>query len=138
MSRRLVYIAGPYGDPDPAVRAWNVARACLLGRLSQRCGLAPVVVHPSIAAGVYGCDEVEAERAAGMESTIAVVEACDLLWGLLRDDGTQSSGTAGEVNAARHARIGLDVATWEQWRRMVCLPHAPDLLSEWDALAVRP
>jgi hypothetical protein len=97
---------------------WNVDRACFVGRLVQRSGSAPVVVHPAIHAGAYGSDEDADERAAGMESSIAVLD-CVLRAGgevlvLKRDDGTLSDGTRAEVAhvAARGREV---VATGWSW-----------------------
>lgn len=129
-----VYIAAPYADPSPTVRAWHVARACLLGRLALECGHAPVVVHPSIAAGVYGDDSDPVQRERGLRAALEIVDGCDELWALLRDDGTLSEGMAKEWGAFS-GPIGC--GTWAQWRADV-EPRAPDLLPAWDALAVTP
>lgn len=126
-----VYVAAPFADPSPTVRAWHVARACLLGRLALECGHAPVVVHPSIAAGVYGDDEVPHERERGLRAALEVMRGCDALWALLRDDGTMSAGTAEECRLFDGNPQAL---AWAGWRCRV-----PDvLLPAWDALAVRP
>ena len=131
-----VYIAATYADPSPTVRAWHVARACLLGRLVLECGHAPVVVHPSIAAGVYGDDADPRERERGLRAALEVMDGCGHLWALLRDDGTMSSGTAEEWRLFR-APAFRQAETWARWRFKVkqCAPH---LLPAWDALAVRP
>lgn len=129
-----VYIAGPFGDPSPTVRAWHVARASLLGRLALECGHAPVVVHPSIAAGVYGDDADPAQRERGLRAALEVMRGCDEMWVLLRDDGTKSDG----VRAERRAwNLAAPSGTWLDWRLHV-VTDAPDLLPAWDALAVRP
>jgi hypothetical protein len=129
-----VYIAGPFTDPRPEVVAWHVARACLLGRLATECGHAPVVVHPSIAAGVYGDDAVAWQRERGLRAALEVMHGCDALWALLRDDGTMSSGTAGEW---RDFDGKAEALTWAGWRGRI-----PDFdaerLAAWDALAVKP
>lgn len=127
-----VYIAGPFAGPSPTVRAWNVARASLLGRLALECGHAPVVVHPSIAAGAYDADPAQRER--GLRAALEVMRGCDALWALLRDDGTMSSGTAKEWREFDGKAEGL---TWAGWRgRIPDFDH--ERLAAWDALAVRP
>ncbi len=129
-----VYIAASFADPSPTVRAWHVARACLLGRLALECGHAPVVVHPSIAAGVYGDDADPRERERGLRAALEVMRGCDAMWALLRDDGTMSYGTAGEW---REFDGKAEALTWAGWRGRI--PSFDDeRLAAWDALAVRP
>ena len=142
MTRPLCYIAAPFGDPSPTIRARHVARARLLARLAFACGYAPVEPHSSIHAGVYGDDADPAQRAAGMDATQAVCRALLAspdaeLWALLRDDWTMSDGTRGEVDIARKHGNEWDESTWAEWRTRV-VAEAPHLLPEWDRLAVRP
>ena len=111
---RTCYIAAPYaGDVDE-----NVRRACALGALAMREGRAPIVVHPAIAGGVYGRDEVPMERDGGRLATIAVQRMVQAdggeLWVLLRDDGTMSPGTAAEV-ADWRALPGARAPRWFRW-----------------------
>lgn len=138
--RTPVYVAAPYHDPNPRIVAWNVARACLLGRLAARCGYVPTVVHAEIHGGVYGDDNDPAQRAAGRALTLAkldgVLAAGGRVWALLRDDGEMSEGTRAEVNEARDTGSAWTGSTWAEWRTEASA-H-PDLLPAWDALAVRP
>ena len=133
---RPCYIIAPYaGDVDR-----NVARACLLGRLALAHGLAPVVVHPAIRAGVYGDDDVAEERerglAASIEVALLVVMAFGDVWVLSNDDGSLSDGCAREWRACGEYakprnRHGWRFGTWldrrndfeaaglgEQWTRL--------------------
>ena len=134
-----MYIAAPYGDPDPAVRQWNVDRACFVGRLVQRGGDAPVVVHPAIHAGAYGSDENADERAAGMESSLAVLDGVLRCGGsviaLKRDDGTLSDGTRAEV--AHVAARGCEV-TSVMWAHIVRVADGYGLGDEARRLHARP
>ena len=147
--RTLAYIAAPYANPSPAVRAWNVARACLLARLAVLTGWAPIVVHPGIA-GIYGEEETEELRALGLEVDIALLrhvrKSRGALWVLLRDDLTMSSGVAAERGAWLLGRTpsGLQgwlpstnevVLSWEAWK----LPMSEaGLGQQWEALRARP
>lgn len=98
--RRLTYIAAPYFDLDPAVRAWNVARACFLARAAIAYGDAPIVVHPGISQ-IYGDEETPELRALGMRVDLDLLthvhRANGGLHVLLCDDGTMSSGVKTEV-----------------------------------------
>ena len=123
MSRCPVYIAGPYGDPDPLQIDLNVRRASALARLAVAEGLAPLVVHPAILAGAYGDDYNPQERAAGLDCSLSLVETVrrhsgGQLWVLTRHDGELSPGTKLELQAwqgvprgRRHFRRG----SWSQW-----------------------
>jgi hypothetical protein len=147
--RKLAYIAAPYADPNPAVRAWNVARACLLARLAVSTGWAPIVVHPGIAA-IYGEDETEELRALGLEVDIALLlhvrREGGFLWVLLRDDLSMSSGVAAEWRAWLLGRAPSDgqgwlvstkelVCSWEDWRPSM---SEAGLSQQWTALRARP
>ena len=137
----LCYIACPYSDPSPTIRARHVDRAVLLARLAMACGLAPVEVHTSIAAGVYGDDSDPEQRARGMAATAAICRGVlatpgAVLWALLRDDGTASDGTRAECVLAADV-ADYTAHTWAEWAIKVAA-KAYDLLPEWDRLAVRP
>jgi len=140
MTRPLLYVAGPYSDPSETIRAWHTDRAALLGKLALACGYAPIVVHTSIAAGVYGDDSDADQRAAGMASTLAICAAvvADVgpVWALLRDDRTMSDGTAAEW-AMMRGPADHQAMEWSEWRRRV-KRKAPHLLTEWDRISVRP
>jgi len=142
MTRPLLYVAATYGDPSPIIRRWHTERAALLGRLAQACGYAPIVVHTSIEAGVYGDDGDADQRAAGMASTLAICDAVarsqsSAVWALLRDDDTASEGTTNEATIAVSARTLLIIKAWRAWGH-VASGRAAHLLTEWDRLAVRP
>ena len=70
--RPLAYVASPFAAPTPALIAWNIARAGLLGRLAVAEGFAPVVVHHSIGA-LFGVETL-ATRALGLECDAAIVD----------------------------------------------------------------
>ena len=136
------YVAAPFSDASLTIRAWHVSRAVLLARLAMACGYAPVEVHTSIAAGVYGDDSDPEQRARGMAATAAICRGVlatpgAVLWALLRDDGTASTGTAGERDLARATGREWQTATWSAWQ-MLAERVASHLLPEWDRLAVRP
>ena len=142
MTPPLCCIAAPYADPSSTIRAWHVDRAVLLARLAMACGYSPVETHTSIAAGVYGDDSDPAQRAQGMAATAAICRGVlatpgAVLWALLRDDGTASDGTRGEVDIARKHGNEWDESTWAEWRT-IAAQSAPHLRTEWDRLAVRP
>jgi len=127
-----VYIAAPFaGDVDV-----NVQRACQLSMLAVKIGLAPIVVHPGIAAGAYGDDGSPSERERGLRAVCALVDLVaehryGELWVLLRDDGSMSPGTQREFERFKKTRwwcfgsavvAGKDIAdhyivaaTWNGW-----------------------
>lgn len=146
-SRPLCYVAGPYWDENPRVRAWNVARACFLGRLAVLDGLAPIVVHSSIEA-MYGFEETMATRAMGLEVDLAILRmvakgseaGSGRMWVLLRDNGIPSEGTNLEVREWRSLRFDSFaqsplVGPWEEWGYRA---RSHGLAVEWAALAVQP
>jgi len=141
MTRTLVYIAAPYGDPIPEIRRWNVARAVALGRVWQAKGYAPIVVHTSVEFGVYGCDESPEERAAGLESSLAIVEmvvrAGGTVAALLRDNGEASAGVKAEIIRAGvvDPMFWFDPGTWEKKRSAFV---DTGLLDLWESLRDRP
>ena len=142
MTRPALYVAAPFGDPSPTIRAWHTARAALLCRLATLSGFAPICPHPTIAAGGYGDDSDPAQRAAGMEATLDVCRVMmgtpgAVLWALLGDDQSMSTGTRGEWMAAQDVGADRNALSWADWRHEVRV-KAPALLPEWDALAVRP
>lgn len=108
---RLAYIAAPYFDLDPGIRAWNVARACFLARAAIAHGDAPIVVHPGISQ-IYGDEETPELRALGMRVDLDLLthvhRANGGLHVLLRDDGTMSSGVQAEVERW----TALDASAW--------------------------
>jgi len=71
--RSPVYIAAPYGDPDPQIRAWHAARAACIARIAVLAGHAPIIVHNDIEAGVFGDDGTPADREAGIDCCLAMV-----------------------------------------------------------------
>jgi len=141
MTRPILYVAAPYGDPSPTIRAWHTARAALLGKLAFACGYNPIVPHLQIAAGVYGDDSDPEQRAAGMAATLdvcrAVVAGGGAVWALTRDDGMFSDGTRAEWMIAEGLQSAPRVGAWNTWRGWTD-EYAPYLIPEWDRLAVRP
>ena len=138
----LCYVAAPFSDASPTIRAWHVARAVLLARLAMACGLAPVEPHTSIAAGVYGDDSNPEQRARGMVATrqiaALVMSGGGKMWALLRDDYSMSDGVRDEVQIADDRGISrARRAPWAEWRT-IAAQSAPHLLPAWDRLAVRP
>lgn len=137
------YVAAPYSDAYPTIRAWHVSRAVLLARLAMACGYAPVEVHTSIAAGVYGDDSDPEQRARGMAATAAICRGVlatpgAVLWALTNDDGSMSPGVEAEVAIGHSVWRGRSWYTWAEWRDSDELKRNPHLLPEWDRLAVRP
>ena len=149
-SLRLAYLAAPYFDPDPGVRAWNVARACLLARAAVADGDAPIVVHPGISP-IYGEEETPELRALGMRVDLELLthvhRANGRLHVLLRDDGTMSSGVRTEVerwtslDTSAHAlACGLKPrppVVWS-WANLECVSSILGRRDEWAALERRP
>lgn len=111
LTGRLVYVAGPYRADTEEERLAHVARAARLGRLVMDAGGVPIVVHPSIAAGVYGDPgdatgpRATAERTRGMARTLSIALHVSTMGGacvaLTREDGTFSEGTEREVGVFR-------------------------------------
>jgi len=136
-----VYIAGPFGDPDPIRVAFNVQRAMFLGRLAALEGKAPLVVHPMIHGGIYGDDNDPAARSHGTACSMALLRTIMLtshgrLWVLHDDDGNLSPGTKAEVAAWLRYRKGdraLRRGTWETWGHLArrhSLGSAHEMLSK--------
>jgi len=129
---RPVYIAAPYTADTAEELAWNVARAALLGRVALSEGLCPIVVHPSIAAGVYGDDADPAERQAGINCSLQLLDLVKGAGGWLWVLAGESSGVRAEV-----ARWGdpsaATVGSWEEWRHRVPLQWVPawERLQTW-------
>lgn len=110
-----IYVAGPFAaqeHPLPVPVGLHVTRAAAVASWATRMGYAPLVVHPAIAAGAYGDDDDPDDRRMGLAATVELVRLvashpAGELWLITRDDGTLSSGTAGELRA------------WEQHRRLL-------------------
>ena len=146
-----VYIAAPYASTDPAVRAWNVSRACLLARVAAGSyTLAPVVVHPGIAQ-VYGEEETPLLREIGMRVDLSLLHhvygANGRLWVLLRDDGTMSDGVKLEVEhwvaldaagpTAAPGSLSRSIRLW-RWSDLGAEVQGLDLHARWQRLAQAP
>lgn len=147
-----VYIAAPYGAPDPMGIAWNVTRAGLLARLAALDGLAPILVHPAIPM-IYG-DESPETRAAGLARNVALVElvartTLGRLWILEADPpainssvplpGLLTPGVRAELVAWAQARgsssDGVNRGTWKAWESRA---RRHGLGAPWASLAERP
>lgn len=145
--RPLCYVAGPYWDQSPKVRAWNVARAAFLGRLAVLEGLAPIVVHTSIQA-LYGTEETMANRAVGLEVDLSILRLVargsdagrGWLWGLYRDDRTLSEGTRLEVTEWKslRAEFGAHTPLLGDWREWGLKASKHGMADVWKVLAVQP
>jgi hypothetical protein len=107
MSIPAVYIAAPFAPNEGLSIVENVRRASALAELAVQQGLAPVLVHREVAAGLYGRDEVPEERARGLALTRRLAEIVGEtrghLWLLELPSGRLSSGCDGEVEAFREA-----------------------------------
>jgi len=143
-TRAPVYVAAPYGDPDPQVRDLNADRAELIARLAAREGLAPLVVHSMIHRGVLGDDSDPAQRAAGIGvslSLLAVIRASvhGQLWVLLRDDGERTDGVLKEIRlwergtgrAAARRKV-TRIGTWDDYAQAF---RAVGLGRQWEQSA---
>lgn len=118
------FISGPIKAATPAELSENVRRAVHLARWSVERGYAPMCAHPGVAAGMYGREEVPAERERGLRICEAlaadVARSGGAMFVILRDDGTASQGVAREVRAY-FAATATDAAprvvgcTWQGW-----------------------
>ena len=99
-------------------------RASQLGLHAVQAGLSPIVVHPAIAAGAYGRDDVAEERERGLGAVLELVRVVALcggaLWVIERDQGGLSEGTAHELELYL-AQGGQSVkrAGWPIWRAVI-------------------
>lgn len=119
-----VYVAAPFAASTQAERMWNTQRAEFLGDLARAVGRIPEVAHTSILAGHWGDDSTFESRVKGMEATSALCrEVCKgggVVWGLVRDDGTYSTGVQREINEAMRSGAELPVALrWSAWGDVV-------------------
>lgn len=130
MSPRLVYVAAPLAPwkaqgPDAAgyivaiEQFEHVKRANKIARAALEAGYAPILIHNDVHAGVFGSDDVAADRERGIRACVATVEAVARaggeLWLLLLPDGTASHGCHTERAAFSRAG-GRGIRTW----RLVC------------------
>lgn len=117
----LVYIAAPYTAHPGLTTTENIVRAHTLARHALSLGYAPIVIHGAIQAGVYGNDDVPAERAIGIETACAIAagvgRAGGELWALMLPYGAMSDGVD------RERRAYLDAGG----RRTRWFKMAPDL-----------
>ena len=72
--KHVVYIAGPYSPSNGLSMKSNTYFAEQVGRFAQKKGMAPIVPHSSILAGVYGDDLDDHERNEGVASTMSILE----------------------------------------------------------------
>lgn len=98
-----VYIVAPFAPNEGLSVEDNVARAVALAAHAVTKGMAPLLVHREVDAGLYGRDDIPEERARGLALTRrlaqAMGEARGALWVLELPSGRLSSGCAGEVEA---------------------------------------
>ena len=126
--RGLCYISAPLRLGD---RTRNVNRAKALGRLAQRRGLAPIVVH--VLGDVFDMDDKVA-----FECDLAIVSAVakegGVLWVLLTDEGSVTEGCRLEVEAyERSGGLMVVSKTWDQYRSRAVSLGLGDL---WNSLEV--
>lgn len=117
MKPPVIYIAGPYSDPDEARIGVNVSRAMQLAGMAIRLQLGiPFVIHPLVQSRAFGLDDADPwQRDQGLYLACDIAGRCDLMWAILRDDGTLSSGAQLEVTTARDNGIGPVMRTWAEW-----------------------
>lgn len=122
--RAVVAILAPFGGPTAEDRAKNTLRALSLARLAMRKGFAPVVVHDDIFLGVLGSDDNPDERTAGITAHCKVLSVIrdtgGGVWGLTKDDGMLSDGTAQEMkwfcgDGSTGYIPNVMVLTWLEW-----------------------
>lgn len=125
MSPRLVYVAAPLAPwkaRPPGASEYltieqfeHVKRANKIARAALEAGFAPILVHNDVRAGVFGSDDVDADRERGIACCVATVEAVARaggeLWLLLLPDGTASHGCHTERAAFSRAG-GLGIRLW--------------------------
>ena len=109
--RQVVYVAAPFGG-DVETYTAEAVRVC---RLLQADGYAPFCVHPTILAGGYGDDDSPEDRAAGLDTCVALVRAAAFVVAIERPEGGLSSGVQREVDAALARGIHVYVWPW-RWR----------------------
>ena len=134
MNRSLVFVAGPYSDPDPDEVHNNTLRAVLVGCLASDLGFVPFIPHLQGNAGVYGFaegyPEPDAVRARAMlvSSTFAKLIGSELgqFWGIARPDGSLSTGTQQDLDAYRSGggQIVL-IRPWPAWETEIAIATRP-------------
>ena len=108
--RDVVYVAGPYaGNVDI-----NTNKACEVGHIATKKGLASFVPHPCILMNVYGKDEILKERQNGIVSTLSIISHIGSienshLWVIQNEDGTYSPGTQTEIIIWRKIKTKLNL-----------------------------
>lgn len=110
--KSIVYIAGPYSPSNGLTMKANTHFAEQVGRFAQRKGLAPIVPHSSILAGVYGDDLDDHERNEGVASTMALLEL------VARDPKSELWVIADNVDGELVLSTGtqMEVDKWEELR----------------------
>lgn len=119
---RFCYVAGPFAGSTREEVARNVHRAAMLGRyMLDTYGWVPIVVHPSIQAGVYGDDSVPEQRDYGIAAVSHILNLVASQDGVVvviaRDDGALSAGTQRELDALKSINpdAQIFVKTWAEW-----------------------
>lgn len=98
--RPRVFVCSPYRNADAHIRAWNVAMAEKICNGLSREGFAVFASHLFYTRFLN--DELEAERAAGIESGLRFLQACDFL---VAYANTPSAGMRAEITAAERLDI---------------------------------
>ena len=125
-ARISCYVAGPYGASTATEIEVNVSRALQLGRWAVAAGFAPIVPHLLGAAELYGCakeqDDGTSRRVAlecGISGARTVALAGGVFLGIVREDGSLSSGTQAEFDAylvPTRTTVRAVLHTWETWK----------------------
>ena len=100
MSVPLIYIAGPYSDPDPHQRCVNIHNAWKLGTLVASLGAMPVVPHK--------CSEhMDAIQPAQfwIDATLQLMRRCDAV--LFASCWMRSAGARGEHAEAERRQMPI-------------------------------
>lgn len=97
---RVVYLAGPFRDPDPAVMVARTRAAQRMAVAVAQCGCAPYVPHANLGYAYGLIDEAEAAR-----FNDAILRRCDAV--LLLPGWGESVGARHELDLAK--RLGMPV-----------------------------
>lgn len=120
----IVYIAGPYMNTTKEGIRMNVRRALALGNAAAQLGFIPIVPHAHGYLGIYG-DPHEEKGPETRETALrngtylarATKLADGMLWLLLRDDESISSGSQLELDAfGGYNTVHVVQGTWENFR----------------------
>lgn len=106
----LIYIASPYSDPSPAVRARRFRAAVIAVGMAVRAGklaISPIAHSHPVAVAARLAPDWESWRALDIE----LLQSCDVLAVLTLPGWELSRGVAAEIMEAK--RIDLPVEFWD-------------------------